>query len=146
MMQMKSSLVLNAIKVVGLFLVSAAPIQTIAQETNQSELAIERGKQRFEMNCSLCHGKRARGFGPFVSQLNKKPPDLTRLNQRNNGSFPFRRIYEAIDGRSFPDAHGSRGMPIWGEAFKGTVAGHSETLVQGRILELLLYLESIQVE
>jgi hypothetical protein len=55
----------------------------------------------------------------------------------------LRAVYDAIDGR-VPAAHGSRDMPIWGTAFKGYVASGSETLVRGRILELILYLESMQ--
>jgi len=104
----------------------------------------ELGRQRYEDQCAICHGADARGAGPFVLLLKKVPPDLTRLSKDNGGHFPFERIYEAIDGRSLPDAHGSREMPIWGRQFKAMVEDGSETLIRGRIMELILYLRSIQ--
>ncbi len=105
-----------------------------------------RGGERFERHCALCHGKDARGFGPFLTNLKRKPPNLTLMAKKNGGCFPFERVYRIIDGRDMPASHGTRDMPIWGEQFKALVPGESETLVQGRILEIMLFLASIQAE
>jgi hypothetical protein len=37
------------------------------------------------------------------------------LAQENQGVFPYRRVYEIIDGTSQVAGHGTRDMPVWGE-------------------------------
>lgn len=106
------------------------------------EAGIDAGRQRFEMNCAICHGLDARGNGPFAELLNVKPPDLTLLSRAQGGDFPFSRIYRRIDGRDLPLAHGTRAMPIWGQRLKRE--GGDETYVRGRLFEIMLYLESLQ--
>jgi len=106
------------------------------------EAGIDAGRQRFEMNCAICHGLDARGNGPFAELLNVKPPDLTLLSRAQGGDFPFSRIYRRIDGRDLPLAHGTRAMPIWGMRLKRE--GGDETYVRGRLFEIMLYLESLQ--
>ena len=105
---------------------------------------IAAGKQRFERNCGICHGIDGKGGGAFAEILKVDPPDLTVLARRNHGSFPFTDVYNAIDGRNTPLAHGQEGMPIWGDRYKQTVEDGNETLIRGHILELILYLESLQ--
>jgi mono/diheme cytochrome c family protein len=102
------------------------------------------GKQRFERNCGICHGLDGKGGGAFTEILKVEPPDLTVLAKRHNGYFPFTEVYNAIDGRNAPLAHGRDGMPIWGERYAQDVEHGAETIVRGRILELILYLESLQ--
>lgn len=106
------------------------------------ESGIDAGRQRFEMNCAICHGLDARGNGPFAELLNVKPPDLTLLSRAQGGDFPFSRIYRRIDGRDLPLAHGTRAMPLWGQRLKRE--GGDETYVRGRLFEIMLYLESLQ--
>ena len=106
--------------------------------------ALVAGELRFERNCGICHGLDAKGGGAFAEILKVDPPDLTVLTKNNNGSFPFTEVYNAIDGRNTPLAHGREGMPIWGDRFKQSVRDGSETLIRGRILELILYLDSLQ--
>ena len=89
-------------------------------------------------------GADAKGGGPFATLLNKKPSDLTTLSQRNEGEFPFNRVYETIDGRTMPGAHGTEQMPIWGGQWKSSASLGNETGVRGQILETILYLRSIQ--
>ncbi|MCC7411775.1 MAG: hypothetical protein IT495_09090 [Gammaproteobacteria bacterium] len=102
------------------------------------------GAKRFERHCALCHGKDAKGFGLYLSTLKTKPSNLTLLAKKNDGCFPFAELYRIIEGRDMSSSHGTREMPIWGEEFKAMVPGESETLVQGRILEILMFLDSIQ--
>lgn len=125
---------------------SGARLPAGAMEDPAAAPAAEKGRQRFQENCAICHGVDARGAGPFVLLLKKMPPDLTRMKKENNGYFPFDKIYEAIDGRKLPPAHGTSEMPIWGRHYKTVVPEGSETMVRGRILELVLYLRSIQVD
>ena len=111
--------------------------------------AISMGYKEFEQSCSLCHGVDGKGNGVYTYALKDKPADLTQIKNRNNGIFPFTKMYHIIDGRNENIFHGTRDMPIWGDRFSSenwivTSPRNSETLVRGRIFELLLYLESIQ--
>ena len=54
-----------------------------------------------------------------------------------------------IDGRELVKSHGPRLMPIWGdryteESWYEVSPEHANTLVRGKIFELLLFLNSIQ--
>jgi len=76
--------------------------------------------------------------------LTKKPADLTVLSKNNGGTFPFDRVFETIDGRdTIGGAHGTKEMPIWGGEWKGSSVA-SETALRGRILEMIIYLRSVQ--
>ena len=112
------------------------------REMASNDTAVEAGRQRFEHSCVICHGLDARGNGPFAELLNVKPPDITLLSRAAGGDFPFTRVYQRIDGRDLPLAHGTRLMPIWGQRLKREEG--DETYVRGRILEIMLYLESLQ--
>jgi hypothetical protein len=82
-----------------------------------------------------------------MADLLKKPPaNLTVLSKKNNGQFPFWRVYRTIDGREEIMAHGTRAMPIWGSHFLMQEGGAplDEHTVLGRILALVYYVESIQ--
>jgi hypothetical protein len=82
-----------------------------------------------------------------MSDLWKKPPaDLTQLSKKNNGQFPFWRVYRTIDGREEVVAHGPRAMPVWGARFLMQEGGAplDEHAVLGRILALVYYVESLQ--
>jgi len=59
-----------------------------------------------------------RGAGPVVTLLTQKPVDLTLLAKNNGGTFPFMQVYDTIDVREMPSAHGTREMPIWGPTGK----------------------------
>ena len=41
--------------------------------------------------------------------------DLTGLSGKNNGVFPFKQVYDAIDSGKL-SGHGDRAMPIWGSS------------------------------
>ena len=107
------------------------------------------GELEFQHSCAICHGEDGKGDGPYSFALVFKPADLTQLLIENNGQFPFLETYLIIDGREIMKSHGSRLMPIWGdrysqEAWSEVSPRYAKTLVRGRILELLLYLYSIQ--
>lgn len=130
------------------FLMSVFASSQIVQ-AEQLNQAIDKGKQEFIDSCSLCHGASAKGDGLFASMLTVETADLTKLSKNNDGFFPFREVYLIVDGRESIKQHGPRRMPIWGDRFKSTTwytvnQDYAETLVSGKIFELLLYLESIQ--
>lgn len=115
----------------------------------KSKDGIELGRQEFIDTCVICHGDDAKGKGPFSPHLANKPKDLTQIRINNKGVFPFKKLYEVIDGRESENMHGSRTMPIWGDKYSAeswlkVSTQHAETLARGKIFELLLYLESIQ--
>lgn len=102
------------------------------------------GKARFMEYCAVCHGADATGNGPYASLLNKRPANLTLLAKNSGGQFPFATVYDSIDGRGPSGAHGTPDMPVWGSNWKTSGAPGAETEIRGRVLEMMLYLRSIQ--
>lgn len=107
------------------------------------------GAEEYETSCESCHGPNGKGDGIFKVFLKLKPADLTVLSKNNNGKYPFRRVYEIIDGRMSVKAHGDSVMPIWGrrytaEANEQFSADVAEDIVRGRIAQLVYYVQSIQ--
>jgi hypothetical protein len=75
------------------------------------------------------------------------PSDLTTLSKANEGRFPFEQVLEIISGNELMPAHGARDMPIWGQEFEHeaeTRGVDARSLVRGRMLELVSYLQYIQ--
>ena len=101
------------------------------------------GRALFRAYCASCHGEQAKGDGPVSGALKGMVPDLTRISERNGGSFPFVRVEKIISGEENSAlAHGSRKMPVWGPFF-GQI-GRDQDLGKVRIYNLTKYLESIQ--
>ena len=116
---------------------------------NKTKDAIAMGKDEYQRSCSLCHGIDGKGHGVYAFELTVSPADLTLIEKKNYGVFPFSKLYQIIDGRKEIKSHGARDMPVWGdrynsESFLNTNVKNSETLVRGQIFELLLYLETLQ--
>jgi mono/diheme cytochrome c family protein len=103
-----------------------------------------KGADLFGTYCAPCHGVNGTGNGPAASALKKRPPDLTRIAQRNDGTFPEDRVRNIVAG-SAPaiSAHGSREMPVWGPIFHQVEQDQDWGNV--RLQNLLAYLRSIQV-
>lgn len=99
------------------------------------------GSATFGLYCATCHGPSARGDGPMAAVLTKRPADLTRIAQRNGGTFPTELVAKVIDGRAPAKGHGGGEMPVWGDAFGKSA---DRTPVGERIARLVSYLESIQ--
>ena len=115
--------------------ISAAPV--CAQETS----AVAAGAERFAVECSLCHGRDARGEGPFATLLKTAPPDLRRIALRNGGTFPADEVAATIDGRSMPIAHGTRDMPLFGRRYENEVPYDYDSIVNRYIEELVSYMQ-----
>jgi mono/diheme cytochrome c family protein len=117
----------------------------------------ELGKNEFVNSCASCHGTAGKGDGPVIGSLIKPPPDLTKLSERNGGVFPFSRVYEVIDGTIPVMTHGTRDMPVWGQAYlrqarssqQGTAPSFlpneiAEALVRVKMLALIEYISTLQ--
>jgi mono/diheme cytochrome c family protein len=107
------------------------------------------GLTEYEIACMSCHGLDGKGDGPKARALSIMPADLTRIAQRNGGTFPQTAIYDMIDGRGVIPAHGRRDMPIWGDRYRKTGdPGEDPSAVDARARALMQalveYLESIQ--
>jgi mono/diheme cytochrome c family protein len=113
--------------------------------------AIVAGKQEYMRSCALCHGDSGKGGGVYASKLIVKPANLTLLKKQNKGVFPTRAVFRTIEGSDNIKFHGPRSMPVWGDRFDHESLLYvddrfTRTFVRGRIFELLLYLEEIQVQ
>ncbi len=107
------------------------------------------GQAEYLSSCAVCHGETGKGDGPLVDELMKRPADLTRLSERNGGSFPYWRVLAVIDGRYVVPGHGEREMPVWGRQF---LEGDAELygpkggaiVTDERIQQLATYVQSLQ--
>jgi mono/diheme cytochrome c family protein len=129
---------------VGCVLMSLAAIAVAQQKTDL-------GQREYESKCAVCHGKDAKGDGPYAAELKRKPSDLTTIARRNGGVFPSPRIYDAIEGSGA--GHGPREMPVWGwdytvragEQHPGAPENQA-AYVRTRITALVEYLNKLQVK
>jgi mono/diheme cytochrome c family protein len=119
--------------------------------TAAAQQKLDLGKREFEAKCAVCHGKDAKGKGPYAEQLKKPLPDLTTLARRNGGVFPVTKTYEAIEGAG--GGHGTREMPVWGLDYTIQASEQLPDLpynqavyVRTRIMSLLEYLNTLQVK
>jgi mono/diheme cytochrome c family protein len=112
----------------------------------QEEVVLNNGEREYQAYCATCHGAQGKGDGPMSTILTVVPADLTQIRKKNNGEFPFWRVYKIIDGRDMVRGHGARGMPVWGAYFLSEEGGGylDEDRVIGRVLGLVYYLQSIQ--
>ncbi len=104
------------------------------------------GVRLYQVFCSSCHGLTGRGDGPVEPLLERGPPNLTRLSERNGGRFPADQVYRIVDGRVDVGAHGTRQMPVWGFEFYGNVTDDAlaRRQAQETIQRLVDYLATIQ--
>ena len=126
------------------------------QQSGLSNQNFDRGKYEYEAHCAVCHGLSGKGDGPFSQQIKATAvvPNLTELSKKNNGVFPFMRVYDVIDGTQSVTGHGTREMPIWGprynrearESFYDDFRSDPEAFVRARILALDEYVYRLQAK
>jgi mono/diheme cytochrome c family protein len=104
------------------------------------------GRELYAGNCASCHGRYADGEGPAAADVSAPVPDLRYLAARNGGVFPRPWVADVIDGRDIVKAHGSRQMPVWGDAFAeiDDANGSVEAQTAAKITALVDYLAEIQ--
>lgn len=132
---------------IGFALLAAS---ALAQATEPEPFDV--GKYEYDASCAVCHGAKGKGDGPMRAQLVKPVPDLSTLSKRNNGVFPFSRVYDIIDGRAQLAAHGTREMPVWGRIFSRQTSifyepyppFDPEAAVRSRIMALAEYVYRLQ--
>lgn len=134
---MFKSLILAATSVLGATAV-------LAQEATQEFAA---GRDEYLVACAACHGEAGDGKGEIAALFKDRVPDITGIAERNDGVFPLQDVIQAIDGRAVIRGHGNP-MPVFGDRFRADVSGdaifEAEALARRRVLELALYLQSIQ--
>ena len=128
---------------------------TVSENVYAQQLKGDLGKREYDSNCAVCHGESGKGDGPYASLIQTMPvPNLAELSKKNNGVFPFRRVYETIDGTQTTKAHGTTVMPIWGKDYQAQ-AGESyyddfrydpAAFVRARILALTEYIYRLQAK
>ncbi|TIT17872.1 MAG: cytochrome c [Mesorhizobium sp.] len=129
------------------FLIAAALATMACQASTAQEMSY--GEAEYLNSCAVCHGLHGKGDGPLGNVLLKRPADLTRLSERNGGSFPYSRVFATIDGRFALPSHGDREMPVWGRQFleeDAKLYGPSggEVVTTERIHNLAGYIETLQ--
>ena len=53
----------------------------------------------------------------MAARLKTKLTDLTVEARNNNGEFPFKAVYDIVDGRNLTSDFSPRHTPAWGKAF-----------------------------
>jgi mono/diheme cytochrome c family protein len=148
---------LASLLVLGGALVGFAGGKAYAQAEMGPSGIVTSGKLDFRRYCAQCHGMDATGDGPVAPALKKKPANLTLLSKNNGGVFPEKVVRDFIDGTKTSAAHGTREMPIWGDAFRMRAAsegagatmgsvGLTSQAVDAKINRLVDYVKSIQVQ
>jgi mono/diheme cytochrome c family protein len=114
---------------------------------------VDLGKREYDANCAVCHGPTGKGDGPWAGYGKEIVSDITGLAKKNNGVFPFARVYEFVDGTQMVKAHGTREMPIWGADYKVKGAEYymdvpydPQVYVRARILALTEYVYRLQAK
>jgi mono/diheme cytochrome c family protein len=101
------------------------------------------GAEIFRHYCASCHGADGRGHGPASVAFKHAVPDLTRISQRNGGTFPARKVKDIIEGKDEQlIAHGTREMPLWGPIFHEVE--FDQDLGEVRLEAVTKHVESIQ--
>jgi hypothetical protein len=108
---------------------------------------IAEGERTYRRLCVRCHGIDGGGNAKTAEAPGgRAPPDLRAIAARRGGRFDRAEITEWIEGRSSPDSHGPRRMPIWGERLSREFERYpdSQALVGATLDPLVTYLESLQ--
>jgi len=125
----------------GLLWATAGSAQDMTQEFSH-------GQEEYLMACAACHGKDGDGNGELATMFKNPIPNLTGITKRNDGVFPLLGVIQAIDGRAVIRGHGNP-MPVFGNRYRTEAESRSamfgsEAQVRRRVLELALYIQSIQ--
>lgn len=132
----------------------AAAVVAVFGATSAQSQDVPVGEQIYADRCSGCHGATGAGDGLAAVLFAKAPRNLRLLTKENGGAFPLDAVLQSIDGRQVLSAHGGASpMPIWGEAFmvealddRSIDPKDSAMIVQGRLLSVARYIESLQIQ
>lgn len=111
------------------------------------------GEAEYMNSCAQCHGAGGKGDGVIAGYLTSPPPDLTVLQQNNDGVFPVSDVYSLIEGTAAEGVHGTSDMPAWGQRYlrrgremqnPDAIGDQAGVFARARILALIEHLASIQ--
>jgi mono/diheme cytochrome c family protein len=103
------------------------------------------GQKYFARYCASCHGTTGVGDGPVAKSLVKPPANLRLLADKYGLPLPAAKLADLIDGRDAVRAHGTRGMPVWGEKLYAMGEGElGEVSIGAVIRKIVAYLDTIQ--
>jgi mono/diheme cytochrome c family protein len=136
-----------------LVLILLIAVCAIAQTTTKPQVQVvpapytpaDSGRAMFDAYCGACHGVDAKGHGPAAAAMKSAVPDLTRLAKSHDGTYPVFSVAETLRIMRPLSAHGSSDMPVWGPVFS-KVSRQDNAVIQQRIHNLNLYIESLQVK
>jgi mono/diheme cytochrome c family protein len=120
--------------------VGVLPIKAEESKGAPSQSTIEHGGRTFLRYCALCHGLDGRGSGPLAEALAKTPPDLTRIAERNGGTYPKDKVAGIIE-RGGVVSHGMMAMLAWGKVFNEELGPAQQAEI---IQSLTAYVEVLQ--
>ena len=133
---------------IGLVALAASLAAPAARADDSME--VETGKKQYMKYCATCHGPSGTGTDGVASRLYTKPPtNLTTLSKENGGKFPMMEVIGIVKGDQPIAAHGTREMPVWGQALGGdpTQEGmYAKDAADAQIMTIGKYLETIQVK
>jgi mono/diheme cytochrome c family protein len=138
-----------------LFVVAGRPASAGAQNDTDLTLTpggkVVSGGEEYRKFCAQCHGPTGKGDGPVASELKTPPGDLTVLSKKNNGTFPYKQVFDTISGKNVIKSHGTREMPIYSLALAmppqhggGGSVRKSQYQVDLEIKRITDYIKSIQ--
>lgn len=142
---MFTRIVVALVVLVVSFAILGADTQPVLKTVPPSPTSPVSGKEMFSNYCAVCHGQDAKGGGPAAPALKTMPADLTQLSAKNAGKFPELRVFGAIKGDFDTPAHGSKGMPMWGNVFQ-SMSRDNGAAVQMRVANLTAYIKSLQTK
>ncbi len=103
------------------------------------------GAEMYRTYCAVCHGIEGKGNGPAAPALKQELPDLTVLSKKNGGEFPSFRVSNIIQGDANITAHGSKEMPMWGDAFRSLRRDESVVKLVYNLTEYIASLQEISL-
>lgn len=106
-----------------------------------TSIPMNSGPEMFKAYCASCHGVDGKGAGPVAKNLKAKPTDLTLLAKANGGKFPGNRVMNILGELPGSDAHGSKEMPVWGDALR---AVDKPEAVRLRLANITDYVKALQ--
>lgn len=133
----------------GLALLLVVPVGAVFA---QQQDAAETGRQQFDDKCVVCHGSSGTGDGVLAASLKQQPADLTRISERNGGTFPTSATFAKIWGRDDEviSTHVMSEMPAF---YNAPVFGHDEEfessagrLSPEQINNIISFLVTIQIQ
>ena len=142
------------LSVVGASLLGTVAFAVAQQVPTPDQIKrIDLGRVEYRARCATCHGLTGKGDGSVAAYLTRKPSDLTTLAKNNNGILPVTAMYLVITGDTELPGHGTREMPVWGNAYRIEAGQHClewpcdvEGYVRVRILALIEYIDRLQVK